>query len=92
MRKDESLFELYKRVGNDSMESEDLKSKKSMAKFILDVDSRYGNKKSKTLLDVACGGGKLLLALKGRYKLMGLDIDKNNINYAKKFVKGLIFL
>lgn len=48
--------------------------------------------KVKTVLDVACGTGNHAKYLHKKYKITGLDLNKNMIDIAKKKVRGVKFI
>lgn len=52
---------------------------------------KYKKTKGKELLDVACGTGKHLKYLRSSFSCMGVDINKEILNIAKKNVKGVPF-
>lgn len=48
--------------------------------------------KAKTLLEVACGTGRHTEFLAKKYKVTGIDLNKDMLNLAKKRVKGVKFI
>jgi len=63
------------------------KEAKKVKKLILKYKKSDGNE----LLDIACGTGKHLEYLKNTFSCMGVDINEEMINIAKKNAKGVSF-
>tara|TARA_Y100000310_G_scaffold345665_1_gene467946 strand:- start:5741 stop:6463 length:723 start_codon:yes stop_codon:yes gene_type:complete len=52
---------------------------------------KYKKSKGRELLDVACGTGRHLKYLKGNFSCIGVDINEEMLNIAKKTVKDITF-
>ena len=67
------------------------KDYKKEVKNIKSLIKKYKKSSGKDLLEVACGSGKHLEYLKKDFNCVGLDINKDILNQAKKSHKGIKF-
>src|SRR3989338_3363014 len=69
----------------------DDKDYKHEAQEVLQLIRKYKKSKGNKLLEVACGSGKHLQYLKNEFECMGLDLNKDILNIAKKNHPNLKF-
>lgn len=69
----------------------DWKNYKKETNKIKKLISKYKKSKGNRLLDVACGTGKHLKYLKNNFSCMGVDVNNEMLDIAKKNVKNVTF-
>ena len=67
------------------------KDYKKEVKYIRALIHRYKKSKGNKLLDIACGTGRHLKYLKQWFSCIGVDLNEEILNVAKKNVTGVVF-
>jgi ubiquinone/menaquinone biosynthesis C-methylase UbiE len=82
---------LYRELGKYYDLIYSFKDYKREASQIKKIIARHKKSGGNELLDVACGTGEHLKFLKGSFRCMGVDVNSEMLNVARKKVRGVVF-
>ncbi len=90
-KKLEIILSKLKDVENPNVELEQYTIPSDLAAEILNIAYLSGNVEDKTVLDLGCGSGRLVIGavLMGAGKAIGVDVDKEAIEKVKENIKNI---